>query len=574
MSRQSYRSLFNDMKREWKWIIKKTRRYWWCVLLYTLLGVIGTCMGLAVTVFSKRLIDDVVGHSSSTILVSALCVVGLALGQIIFKALSSWLTAVISTKTNNEMRAEIYSKLLNGHWDEITDYHSGDLINRLEGDAATVSNGMISFIPNLLTRFIQFFGALCIVLYYDSTMALLALLSAPILVLSSRYMVKTMRKFNSESRELNGRILSYSEESLQNIHVVKAFDLTKQYIKNFSDLLSDYRNVRLKYEKFSVIVTLTLSAVGLIVSYCCYGWGVWRLWQGAITFGTMTLFLQLSGTLSSSFSSLVSLVPSAVTIATSAGRIMEISEKETEDDKEESTALQMLSDSRESGISVCAKNITFKYRNAQEPVLNDISFSAEPGETIAFIGPSGEGKTTVLRLLLGLLIPNSGELIYTCKNNKLKVSDSTRRFCSYVPQKAGIFSGTISENLRIVNPDATDGELKEALRKADLLDFISELPYGIDSLVGENGVNLSEGQAQRIAIARAVLRNSPVLIMDEATSALDGDTESRVIKNIISQKNGRICIITTHRPSMLKYCDRVYKIASDGSLYNVTEEIK
>ena len=308
MSKKSYRSLFGDMVTEWKWILRNARRYWWCIVLYAFLGMLGTAMGLAVSVFSKRLIDDVVGHSTGTIVSSALCVVGLALGQIVFNAVTSWITAVIGTRANNEMRTEVFSKVLGGRWEEVSKFHSGDLLNRLEGDVSTVSNGMIGFIPNVIIKALQFFGALGIVLYYDRTMAVLALLSAPILVFSSRYMVRTMRKFSRESRELNGKILSYSEESLRNLQVIKAFDITGQYIKNFKSLLAHYRGVRLKYEKFSVLMTLTLSVIGLVVSYACYGWGVWRLWQGAITFGTMTLFLQLSGTLSASFRDLFRLL--------------------------------------------------------------------------------------------------------------------------------------------------------------------------------------------------------------------------------------------------------------------------
>lgn len=577
MSTKSYRSIFYDMKNEWKWIFKKARRYWWRISLYAAFGIIGTCMGLTATIFSKKLIDDVISHSTNTIIQSAACVIGLAVGQIVFKALTAWITAVIDTKTSNELRADIYSGILGSKWEAITDYHSGDLLNRLEGDTSTVSNGMISFIPNVITKAVQFFGALAIVLYYDKMMAVLALISAPVLVLSSRYMVKTMRKFNKQSRELNGQILSYSEESLKNIQVIKAFNLTKQYINNFSELLNVFRKVKLKYEKFSVLMSLILSSIGLIVSYGCYGWGVWRLWQGAVSFGTMTLFIQLSGSLSSSFSSLVSLAPSAISIATSAGRIKEISERTAENDADKDKAVKMLSDSAHSGIGVFSDKASFKYKNGESPVLDSVDFSVSPGETIAFIGPSGEGKTTLLRLILGLLEPQSGSIVFKQGNHELPASDNTRRFCSYIPQKSELFTGTVAENLRIVKPNATDEELIASLSQAELWNHIASLPNGLDSLIGENGVNFSEGQAQRISIARALLRQSPVLIMDEATSALDADTENKVLSNIMCKSTSRACIITTHRPSVLKYCNRIYKITSEGQIYEINasrEEIK
>ena len=232
---------------------------------------------------------------------------------------------------------------------------------------------------------------------------------------------------------------------------------------------------------------------------------------------------------------------------------------------------------KKGSIGVFANNVSFTYSDGESAVLDSVSFFARPGETIAFVGTSGEGKTTVLRLLLGLLMPQSGELVFeTADGERIAASDSTRRFCSYVPQKNGTFTGTIAENLRAVNPEATDAELEEALKAADLWDLVSALPNGADSFVGENGVNFSEGQAQRISIARALLRNAPILIMDEATSALDAATEERVLKNIMGSSE-RTCILTTHRDSMLKYCDRIYKITPDGKteeLKNRTEEIK
>ena len=566
-----YTALFKNIGAEWKWLLKVMSRYRLEIAGYTIMGVVGIAMGLGASVTSKFLIDAVVGKNEQTIISAAALVIGLGVFQIVINALSSFVSSRVGTRVNNEIRSEIYEAMANSNWEEINKYHSGDLINRLEGDVNSVSGNVISFLPGLFTRLMQFFGCLAIVLYYDATLAILALMSAPVLFFSSRFMTKMMRKYNLESREMNGKILSFSEESVQNLQTVKAFGLTKEYSEKFRTLLTNYRNMRLAHDKFTILTTLLLSFIGLVVAYACYGWGVYRLWSGVITFGTMTLFLQLSGSLTSSFSGIVSMVPGVISVATAAGRIKEITELEKENTEDTKLAEEMLEKARENGASIIAKNLSYSYADSDKLVLNDISFSALPGETIAFVGPSGEGKTTILRLILGLVNKTDGELKLRVDDfGELSVSPATRRFCSYVPQENAVFSGTVAENLRIVNPNATDDELKEALKIADALEFIEKLPKGIDSVIGERGVNFSEGQVQRLSIARAVLCQAPLLIMDEATSALDKATEERVLENLMTGDKKRTCIITTHRPSMLRYCNKIYELQEDGKLKEKT----
>jgi ABC-type multidrug transport system fused ATPase/permease subunit len=268
---------------------------------------------------------------------------------------------------------------------------------------------------------------------------------------------------------MNGKVLSFSEESIQNLQTIKAFGLTTEYAKKFKVILNNYRNMRLTHDRFSILTTLCLSAIGLVVSYSCYGWGVYRLWDGAITFGTMTLFLQLSGSLTSSFSALVSMVPSVISIATAAGRIKEITELPQEDFEEFNKANSMLPCAIENGVSVVAENVTYSYADSDRVVLNNISFCANPCETIAFVGPSGEGKTTLLRLLLGVVSVQSGTLTVSAHGSKdeIPISAATRKLFSYVPQDNILFAGTVAENLRLVKKDATDEELNEALRICD-----------------------------------------------------------------------------------------------------------
>ncbi len=565
-----YATLFRSMAREWKWLFRYISRYWPQIFLYVVIGVVGTVMGLGSTVASKYLIDSVISHDTDTIFKSAAVAVSFGLLQILVTTFTSRIATVIGTKISNEIRLNVYENIIYSNWEDISRYHSGDLLNRIEGDVSALSGSIVSFIPSFFTRITQFVGCLAVVLYYDPVMALFAFLSAPFLVVTSRISAKMTRKYNKESREMNGKILSFYSESIQNIQTIKAFGITKRYVEQLKNYLFMYRKMRLDHGKFSLVMTTCLSVIGLVVSYLCYGWGVWRLWQGAITYGTMTLFLQISGKLTNSFSSIVSLLPTSISIATAAGRIMEITDLPVEGYQDDEKAESIYASAQAAGLSLRCDNLTCSYKNSDVAVVKDISFHVNPGETIALVGPSGEGKTTILRLILGLLKPEKGSMtLSTVDGKEITISESTRRFCSYVPQENNVFSGTVADNLRIVRPDATEDELITVLKAADAWDFITRLPSGINTEISEKGINFSEGQIQRISIARALLKNAPVLVMDEATSALDSKTERTVLANIMQSYPNRTCVITTHRPSMLQYCDRVYEINEDGSLVEI-----
>ncbi len=569
-----YVELFRSLGKEWKWLLRYVTEYRLQIVFYIVIGLLSTAMGLGASIASKYLIDSVVSHNADTILKSAIVAVALGVTQIFVGAVVSRIAGVVGTKISMEIRSGVYEHVTYSKWEDIRKYHSGELLNRIEGDVGAVSNSIISFIPNVFTTTAQFIGCLAVVLYYDPTMAIFAFMSAPFLVFSSKITTKMVRKYNKESREMNGKILSFYSESIQNLQTIKAFDITKRYVEQMKTNLQLHRKIKLDHDRFSIVMSLCLSLIGLAVAYTCYGWGVYRLWQGAISYGTMTLFLQISGQLTGSFSALVSLVPSAISIATAAGRIMEITSLPLEEYKDTEKAEKMGKSANEHGVTIVCDNLKYTYPDGDKPVVGNAAFKALPGETIAFVGPSGEGKTTLLRLILGLVEPDSGEITVETKDGiKIPVSESTRRFCSYVPQGNAIFSGTVSDNLRIVRPEATDGEIIEALKIADAWEFVEQLPLGINTEISEKGVNFSEGQIQRLSIARAILRDAPIIVMDEATSALDAETEAAVVANMMKAYPNRTRIITTHRPAMLKYCTRVYRIAENGSLEEINADI-
>lgn len=570
-----YIDLFRSLGKEWKWLMHYASKYRMQIALYVVIGIVSTVMGLGSAVASKHLIDSVIAHNENLIVRSASLAIGLSVAKAIVGAVVSRIATVVGTKISNEIRENVYEHITFSKWENIRKYHSGDLLNRIEGDVNSVSNSVINYIPGVVTKAAQFIGCLAVVLYYDPVMAIFAFMSSPFLVLSSRISAKMVRKYSQESREMNGRILAFYSESIQNLQTIKAFDITKRYVNQMQENLNIYRKIKLDQDKFTIIMSFIMSLVGLVIAYTSYGWGVYRLWQGTISYGTMTLFLQISGQLTASFSALVSYVPGAISIGTSAGRIMEITDLPLESSENSKKAEKMEVPANESGITLKCRDLTYKYPDAEKPVINSISFTAKQGETIAFVGPSGEGKTTILRLVLGLVQPDSGEMtMETTDGQKINVCESTRRFCSYVPQGNAIFSGTVADNLRVVKPEATEEELIRALEIAEAWSFVDKLPCGINTNIDEHGVNFSEGQVQRMAIARAILRDAPVVVMDEATSALDAATEEAVLRNIMKVYPNRTRVITTHRPSMLNYCTRVYRINENGNVVevdNITE---
>lgn len=563
--------MLQEMYEETKWMYTYAKKYKFQIVFYIFLGVLTTVMGLASSVGSKYLIDAVTGQDSGNIALIALFIVAMGLFSIGINAITTMISARINIKVNNEIQAEVFDKILVADWISMKEFHSGDLLNRLNGDVNTVASSILSWIPSLITRSAQFFGILAIILYYDPTMAVIALGSAPVMLIVSKTLMKKMRDYNKRMRQVSSDVMSFNEESFQNIQSIKAFDLVGLFSKRLRDVQQNYKDVFLDYNKFSVYTSSFMSVVGMFVAYACFGWGVYRLWTGHITFGTMTLFVQLSGQLSSSFKSIVSLVPSAISATTSAGRIMEFFKIKDESELEDDKAKLIQNNTQGKGLSVVLDDVEFSY-NENKIVFQHADIVANPGEIVALVGPSGEGKTTMIRLLLGLINTKSGNAsIRDINGVSCKISSATRRFFAYVPQGNTIFSGTIAENMRMVKQDATDAEIVEALKAACAYDFVNKLPDGINSKVGERGSGFSEGQAQRLSIARALLRKSPILLLDEATSALDVFTERQVLRNIMNMGYARTCIVTTHRPSVLTMCDKVYKIDS-GVVCDIDEK--
>lgn len=552
-----------EMISELHWIYRYGLKYKGSILWYICLGIFGIATGLAGSVMSKYIIDAVTGYDSASLASMAVAYICLQLFTIGCRGWSSLISEKIVIKVDQEIRADVYDKIMDADWEALSQFHSGDLLNRVDNDVSNVSNSVLRWVPDFVTRFLQFFGTLGIILYYDPTLALLALLSAPITILVSRSISKRIRDYNKKIREVSSDVMVFNEESFQNVQLIKSFGLTESYKKKLREVQETYKKIRLDYNRFQVAAGSGMSLVGSVVAMVCFGWGVYRLWAGHITYGTMTLFLQLATSLAGSFSALVYMVPSAISAATAAGRLMSVTQLPKEKYLFEEKAKELIR--ANTGIEVRADEISFQY-NTGKQVLQKASFVAKPGEIVAIVGPSGEGKTTMLRILLGLVSAWEGTVtVQDSEGIQVPVSAATRGLFSYVPQDNVMFTGSVAENMRIMKEDATDEQINEALRRACAYEFVHKLPTGLQSPIRENGGGFSEGQIQRLAIARALLSDAPVLLFDEATSALDVAAERKILRNVLDRSNSKTCIITTHRPSVLSMCDRIYRI-SDGQM--------
>lgn len=564
-----------EMWLQTKWIYAYARKYWLAMIFYTVLGMVGTVIGLLSSYVSKDLVDIITGHNSGRLLATFVFMIALNVGTSILNQVSAFFSSIISMKVDSEIKSDIFEKILVTDWESLTNYHTGDLLTRWSSDASGISSGVLNFVPNTIILIFRFISAFAMVMYYDWTFAVFAFLGVPVTLLLSKTLMNRMVNNNKRSAAMGAKMSGFNQEAFSNIQTIKAFDLIKLYVERLKQLQKDYIDMKIDFQKMSIWTSLLLTTVGLLVSYSSYGWGIYRVWSGNISYGTMTMFLNLSGTLTGALNNLISLVPSAISITTSAGRLMDIVEMPREDYSQAGEATAFAKRHENDGISLVMDNISYTY-NTGTLVFKNASFQVNPHEIVALVGPSGEGKTTMLRLILSLMQSQEGKA-WLCggedEADMISLTPSTRKLFSYVPQGNTMFSGTIAENMRNVKINATDEEIVEALKMACAWEFVEKLPNGIYSEIKERGGGFSEGQAQRLSIARALLRNAPILLLDEATSALDVATERKVLKNIMNDDIPRTCIVTTHRPTVLNICSRVYAIRDKKCAVLTDEEI-
>lgn len=559
---------FGEVLDDWRWILTYSARYKGAIAFYVFLGIMSTSLGLMSSVASKYLIDIITGYQTSKLLTMVILMVGGSVFSLTFDSVISRISAKISISINNDIQADIFDKIMDADWLKLSQYSNGDILNRFNGDIGTVSNNAISWLPTIIIAIYRFFATFIVILHYDAVMAIIALASAPFLLLFSRFLLKKQREYSRKTREMASELMTFETEAFYNYDTIKSFGVAPHYGKKMRWWQGKFKDVSLKYNLFTIKTNILMSVIGMAVQFISFGYCLYRLWTHDITYGTMTLFLQQRSNLANACNSIVSIIPSFLNSSVSAHRIRELVELPKEVHITESAELNRYA---KQGFSIDMRTVDFGY-DGEKKVITKSDLIANPGEIVALVGPSGEGKTTVIRILLGLVRPQNGSaVIRACDGREIPMNADTRYLFAYVPQGNTILSGTIAENMRMVKGDASDDEIIEALKIACAWEFVEKLPDTINSKVGERGRGLSEGQAQRLAIARAVLRDAPVLLLDEATSALDVTTERRVLKNIVRKMPNKTCIVTTHRPSVLNLCQRVYRVV-DTHITELDEE--
>ena len=557
---------------DWKWIFGFSKKYRWIIVLYTVVGILSSTLSLGASWVSKSLINIIVGNEVDKVWVLIGTMIGMTVFSLVFSSVSSRIFTRISIYVNNDIQAEIFDRIIDARWKELGSYPSGDLLNRFNGDVGTIAANAINWIPNLIIN-IYTFGITFFALFRtDPTMAWIAFISAPFLLLMSRYILRKMRDYRKRVLELNSKMMGFEVETFYNFDMIKSFGIFGYYSQKLREWQKLFKDFNLDYNKFEIKSKILITLTSTVVALAAFGYCLYRLWTGQILYGDMTFFLQQRSSLSTRFNNLVGTVPGMLNSAVSAHRVRELTELPAE--KHDPESYEKMKRYADDGIAVRLKNVTFGYNGENgKTVYKNARFEASPGEIVAVIAGSGGGKTTLMKLLLGMLDPDTGSVVLaTSDGEETPVNADLRKFFSYVPQGNTVLSGTVAENMRMVREDVSDEEIISALKTACAYEFVSELDGGINGKLGERGRGISEGQAQRISIARALLRNSPILLLDEATSALDVDTEESVLKNIIKAHPNKVIIVSTHRPSALKLCSRIYRI-SDGGIEEVDQDL-
>ena len=543
-----------------QWLWQYSRPYLGKILLVMVFGLLETVASLLMVQISKEIIDHATfGNAFVRLMV---VYVLLMLGMQAVTVISSLVSTMLTERFSFGIRKQIYEKIIHSHWMDVKKYHTGDLMTRLTSDAGNVADGIIGTIPSIIQLAVELLLVFFTLFYYSPMLAMFALLVAPVAALSSWWLGKKLRKLQVKVQESEAAYRSFLQESLANLLIVKAFANEDYSTERLTQLREErfhwvYRRTKMGVAS-STVMSLAFQT-GYIVAFC---YGAIQISRKMITYGTMSVFLTLVNRVQAPVMGLAQQIPKVVSILASAGRIMELQQ----------IPLEMKTDTQipSARIGVEIKDMTFGYTD--ETVLENVNLRIGAGEFVAIIGESGIGKTTLIRIIMSFMSNIGGSVTFFNEKGDLEQANAaTRKFISYVPQGNTLFSGTVRENIRMGKLDATEEEMYEALKLASGYEFVMGLPKGIDTVIGERGHGLSEGQAQRIAIARAFLRKAPFLILDEATSALDEKTELEVLQGLKELSPRPTCLIITHRKSILPYCDRELQIV-DKQVMEVTKD--
>ncbi len=557
---------WKEIKAQLRWLYGTAHGFKRSILILTGISTATSLLGVLSALIIKTLIDVAVGAQQGHLPGMAFLFVAALAAEIILNAAQSVLSTRARTMQANELQARLFRKFMAASWQDLSSRHSGDLSSRMLSDVEAVNLFLLSSIPDIISTFAQLMAATWILILLEPGLAVLALTVTPVFVVLARIFARPMREAALKIQSLKGENLSLSQEAIASIVTIRAFEQQTETCGRLSRLHGSLLSWTMRRTRLSAL-SGAIQAVSWSTTYVLsLMWGILRLSKNEISYGSLAAYLQLVFQVQGPLRRLFSHMPQLITASASILRLMEVLDMPEE-------VLEHASSVHPGPLGVTFEDVRFAYQEG-EPVLNKVNMEVAPGTMTALVGPTGDGKSTVVRLLLGLVKPQSGcILLHKPEGGSYPVGAGTRSAFAYVPQGNTALSGTIADNLRLARPAATLEEMEAVLRQACAWDFVSALTGKMETRIGERGIGLSEGQQQRLAIARALLRDAPILILDEATSALDKKTEAQVLLNIQSALHGRTCLVITHRTAALRLCSRVYRL-SGGAACLCTMRVK
>lgn len=544
-----------------KWIAGVCKRQIPTIIFMILLNTVYGSTSVVLAKFSKRVIDAATVSKNMELIVKyAVALLGIVLLQMLFSITLNCVYERCKGRIEILMRRHILDVIMTKDYASVTAYHTGELNNRLFNDITVVSDGITRIAPNTVFFITRLLSALIYLISIDKIFALVFAVGGLIIFAVTQVFRKKLKYLHREVQETEGKTRSFVQEIVSNLLAVKAFSAEDKMQSHTDVLQEDNFKARIRKRNFGILSSAGLNTVFSIGSVFAISFGAWRILNGVMTYGTVMAMIQLVNQVQSPFASLSGVIPQYFSMIASAQRLMEIDRLP---DENEVNTDDVDRDKLYSGLkSLNFDNISFKYD--RDAILENTSYKINKGDFVAIMGLSGIGKSTLLKLLLGVFTVSSGSITVETENGSLPVDKHTRRLFSYVPQGNMLISGTIRENITFVNDNATEEEINWAVEVSCAKQFIDELPLGINTVIGEKGLGLSEGQVQRLAIARSLLSKAPVLLLDEATSALDEETEKQFLTNL-REMNNVTCIIVSHKKAALEICNKHIQII-DGKI--------
>ena len=536
---------------KWLWAVSKGYRL--SVVFCALTGALNVSVSLCFVFVCKHLIDIATGISDDALGTYIGWMAGCMLLQLLLSVVRSRLTNRAEIKLRNALHNRLFVHLMKSCWNGRETFHTGDMLNRIEADTVSVTDAVCRTVPSVFVTFVQLVGALYFLSMLDIRLTGILVFIMPVALLFSKSYVRKMRRMSREIRETDSRIQSHLQENLQHRIIVRTLEHTGNAVEKLSGLQSFLQGQVFRRTDFSVF-SRSMVQVGFMTGYAvAFLWGVFGLRDGTVTFGMMAAFLQLVSQIQRPMVDLSRQIPAFIRVFTATERLAELTSLPLEP---QGSPVRL-----DGSLGVRISHVSFSYQGNSRQILNDFTYDFRPGSLTAIVGETGVGKSTLIKLILALIRPDEGEITVYNGNEEVAVSPQTRCNLSYVPQGNTLFSGTIRDNLLIGNQHATEEDMRQALHTA-VADFVFSLPAGLDTVCGEQGTGLSEGQAQRIAIARGLLRPGNVLLLDEPSSALDSQTERELLERLSAEVNGKTVVLITHREKIAGLCSEVVRMES------------